>query len=112
MTDTMTPADGQADEDERQADEDERQADEDERTIERIEAQMLERYQQSLADYLEADRKADLQDRIVHLDRKIEQVKHEIACWQGDLNELEIERAASVDELDELEELEDGNDSR
>jgi hypothetical protein len=32
-----------------------RQADEDERTIERIEAQMFERYQQGLADYLEGE---------------------------------------------------------
>jgi len=89
-----------------------RQAD-DERVLERIEAQLLERYQQSDADYLEGeqqmmsvDRKADLQDRIVHLDRKIEQVKHEIASWQEDLNDLEIERAASADELDELKESE------
>jgi hypothetical protein len=46
-----------------------RQADEDERAIERIEMQKLEAYQQSGADYLEqmksADRRADLQDRIV-----------------------------------------------
>jgi hypothetical protein len=84
-------------------DEEARQAAMDERVLERIEAQILERYQESLERYPEgaqqmtsAERKADLQVRIAHLDQKIEQVKH-------DLNDLEIECAASVGELDKLE---------
>ena len=61
-------------------DEEARQAAMGERVLERIEAQIHERYQQSLEGYFEgtqqmtpAGRKADLQDRIAHLDRKIEQ---------------------------------------
>jgi len=50
-----------------------------------------------------ADRKADPRDRIAHLNREIEQVKHEITCLQDELDDLEIERAAAFDELDELE---------
>jgi predicted nucleic acid-binding Zn-ribbon protein len=75
----------------------------DEQVLERIEAQIYERYQQSLEGYFEgaqstttARRKADLQDRLARLDRKIKQVKHDLA-------DLSIERAASVGELDALE---------
>jgi septal ring factor EnvC (AmiA/AmiB activator) len=50
-----------------------------------------------------ADRRADVQDRIARLDRKIEQVKYVITCWQDELEDLEAERAESFDGLDELE---------
>ena len=50
-----------------------------------------------------ADRKADLKVRIALLDRKINEAKCVIANWQDELDDLETERAASLDEFDGLE---------
>ena len=54
-----------------------------------------------------ADRKADLKTWIARLDQRIKVVKHDITGLQDELDNLEIERATSFDELDELEDEED-----
>jgi hypothetical protein len=81
---------------------DDRQAEEDERTIERIEAQMLERYQESLADYLEGEADMYLRDVLKNIVTDILQ-RHVAAATSEIARALEDEiEALARDRLADL----------